>query len=309
LQTFSDDEDASHANDPFLQYLTGLIYLAHGEYSDADVSLRVARDTYAALGNRFGVERPDNLYCDLARGAEAVRDYEAAASYRDSAQCVERRREYGRLNLFLECGYVPFKTEENAVIPIYKDEIDDDHFDKDRYATTLYGRYGKPRNHNLKLDYLLRVALPKMIVDPYPYPDVEASVVIDGRTIKAYAQVVENLAVQATGAFEEKKGSIIFKTILRGLAKYLAKKGVEEEKGAVAGWLVNVLNVATESADTRSWTTLPQFVRMSQLDLPEGVHEIHVKLYDAYGNRQDSFTIPNVKIRRGKPTFLNYRVY
>ena len=307
LQTFADSEGASNANDPFLQYLTGLVYLAYGEPTDADVSLRVARDTYATLGTRFGVEFPEHLYCDLARGSAAVHDYAAAASYRDSTTCSEDGREYGTLNLFLECGYIPYRIEENAVIPLYKDEMDDD-LNQGKYAKTLYNRYGQPRQHKRKLEYLLRVALPNMVVDPYPYPDVEASVVIEGRTIKSYAQVVENLQVQATGAFEARKGGIILKTILRGLAKYLTKKGVEDEN-PVAGWLVNALNVATESADTRSWTTLPQFVRMSRLSLPEGVHDVTVRLYDSHGGGDEMFTIPNVRITRGQSTFLNYRVY
>ncbi len=308
LQTFSDSEDAGYANDPFLQYLTGLVYLAYGETTAADVSLRVARDTYATLGERFGVGPPEHLYCDLARGADALRDYDMAASYRDSAQCQERGSDYGILNLFLESGYVPYKTQVDAVIPLYKDEIRDD-IDHEEYAATLYDRYGQPRSRKRKLHYVLRVSVPDMVVDPFAYPDAEVRVVVDGRTVKSYAQVVENLEVQANGAFEARKGGIIFKTILRGLTKYLTKKGVEKKEGALAGWLVNVINVATETADTRSWTTLPQSVRMSRLWLPEGVHEVTVTLYDADADHQETFTIPGVKITRGQSIFLNYRVY
>ncbi|MFQ5510465.1 MAG: COG3014 family protein [Candidatus Krumholzibacteriia bacterium] len=308
LQTFADNEDTSEANDPFLHYLTGLVYMANGEASDADVSLRVARETYAALGTRFGVQLPEHLYCDLALGAAALGDYAAANSYRDSAQCDEHDEEGGTLDLFLECGYVPYKTEENAVIPLYKDEFDDN-LKKDEYASTLRHRYGQPRDKKRKLQYLMRVSLPSMIVDPFPYPDVEADVVLGGRTIQAQSQVVENLKVQATGAFDARRGGIIFKTIVRGLTKYLAKKGVEKKEGVVAGWLINALNVATETADTRSWSTLPQFVRMVRLPLPEGEHDVTVRLYDAFGGQEESFTIPNVKIMRGRTTFLNYRVY
>ena len=135
-----------------------------------------------------------------------------------------------------------------------------------------------------------------------------------GRSAKPVlpAPLGERLEIQeelGTGAFEARKGGIIFKTILRGLTKYLTKKGVEEKEGALAGWLVNAFNVATETADTRSWTTLPQSVRMSRLWLPEGVHEVTVTLYDADADHQETFTIPDVKITRGQSTFLNYRVY
>ena len=307
LQVFSDAEDTIYPNDPFLQYLTGMVYHALGDLNDAGVSLRNALDSYNELHDRYGVDIPDQLYCDLA----TMSDPAAASAYRDeAADCGDEHDDasLGALNLFLESGYVPFKIQEDVLIPLYKDEVGDD-LDKKKYAEELSHRYAEPRNFERGLDYVLRVSIPVLISKPFEYPDAEVRVVINGRTHKSYAPVVENLEALALEAYENRKGGIIVKTIVRGLTKYLAKKSAEEKKGKVAGWLINAFNVATETADTRSWTTLPQSIRMSRLLLPEGTYDVEVTLLDVAGQKGDSFSIPNVIIKPGQSTFLNYRVY
>ncbi|MDH3215649.1 MAG: hypothetical protein OEN01_05050 [Candidatus Krumholzibacteria bacterium] len=311
LQVFADDEDPLHARDPFLEYFTGMVYAAYGEHNDADVSFRVALEAYGDAAHSHGVEQPHYLYCDLVDSAERRHDREAMARYREHAYCdehVQVPEGSGVLNLFIECGYAPYKTEDNIIMPLYKTELSDDIVAED-YAEVLYGRYRKPRNHELELAYLLRVAVPVMVAEPFPYADAEIRVTSGGRTHESYAAVVENVELLAFNAFEHRKRAILLKTIVRGLTKYLAKKGVEKKKGLVAGWLVNALNVATESADTRSWTTLPATIRMSRLTLPEGTYDVEIVLYDAFGFHEESFVIPQVKITRGRTKFLNYRIF
>lgn len=311
LQMFADDEETVYQNDPFLEYLTGMVYLAFGENTDAGVSLRVAAQSYGEADGANGLRRAEHLYCDLITSAERLHDAEAAARYREEGHCrepVALGGDSGVLNLFLECGYVAFKIEENAVIPLYKHELTDGLVTED-YARVLYQRYGEPRNHELELAYLLRVAMPAMVANPFPHPDVEVQVAHGGKTYRSHAQVVENMDALAFNSFEHRQGMIIFKTILRGLTKYLAKRGVEKKKGEVAGWVVNAINVATESADTRSWTTLPQTIRMARLVLPPGRHDIEVRLFDPLGRNVETFVIPRVGIAAGRTTFLNYRIY
>ena len=43
LETFSASGDSVFVNDPFLQYLTGMVFFDQGELNDADVSFRAAR--------------------------------------------------------------------------------------------------------------------------------------------------------------------------------------------------------------------------------------------------------------------------
>lgn len=311
LQTFRDDErNFVYASDPFLEYLTGMVYFAMAEYNDADVSLRIAMDAYDGSELTHGVSTPAQFYCDLLRSAEAINDGEALERYRETGGCENVEPPpvgAGVLNLFLESGYIAHKVEETVVLPIYKDEYSPD-LDTGKYAHVLYDRYGQPRDYKRKLQYVLRVSVPAMVRTPFPYGDAEVRVVVDGETRRSYAGIVENLDVLAARAFDAKRGQIIVKTITRGLAKYLAKEGADE-KDEVAGWIINAINVATENADVRSWVTLPSTIRMSRLVLPEGVHDVEIVLFDVFGQTDQSIVIPGVEIRAGETRFMNYRLY
>jgi hypothetical protein len=122
------------------------------------------------------------------------------------------------------------------------------------------------------------------------------------------AEVVENLDAYSTAAFEESYGKVLFRTIVRALSKYAAKQGASNKDEAL-GWLVNWFNVATESADTRGWTTLPEKILTARLILPEGSYDVRVELRDALGRTIDSLTIQGVYVEAGRTTFLNHRIF
>jgi hypothetical protein len=309
LDTFADEADSLYSNDPFLQYVTGMVYLTNGELNDADVSLRTAHAAYKRLAERYDIEMPRSLRCDLIACAEARGDLSAAAAYGDSAAWCDTAAANtgtGTLNLFIEGGYTAYKVEANIVIPIYEDEKDE--LDDGAYAKKLTDRYGHPVDGNRKLSYLLRVAVPELVTSPEPFMDAGVRANVDGREFGGRAPVVENIDRLTQEAFEARRGLIMFKTVSRALAKYLAKKGVEG-KEVWAGWLVNAFNVATESADTRSWATLPQTIRMARLVLPEGTHDVELTLYGYSVEDDETFVIEDVKIIVGRSTFLNLRIY
>ncbi len=310
LDSFTESSDSLYSNDPFLQYLTGMVYLDNGELNDADVSLRTALAAYQRLSSRYGIEMPPSLHCDLIACAEARGDLTAAAAYWDSsAGCdsASAAAGTGTLILFIESGYTAYKVETNVVIPIYKDELNDD-VDRDAFAVKLVDRYGRPVDTHRKLSYLLRVAVPEMVSSPEPFMDAGVRTNVDGRELGGRAPVAENIDRLTQEAFEAKRGLIMLKTVSRALAKYLAKKGAESEE-VWAGWLVNAFNVATESADTRCWATLPQTIRMARLDLPEGTHDVELILYGYVVEDDETFLIEDVKITAGRSTFLNLRIY
>jgi tetratricopeptide (TPR) repeat protein len=308
LKFFAGSEDSVYVKDPFLQYLTGMVYMEAGELADADVSLRAAGGGYAAVGKRYAVEAPATLRCDLARCAARLGDLDAAASHGDTALACdpnEGRSGFGTLNVFLECGYAPFKVERNIVLPIYKGEVNDD-TRSDEFAATLSDRYGDPVNENLELDYLLRVALPDLVPSPEPFAEAAVRVAEGGRMGDAPAPVVENIDAIAFEAFEARRGAILLKSVARALAKYLAKEGADDES-EIAGLIVNIFNVVTESADTRSWATLPGTIRMARLVLPRGTYNIEIVLRGAAGG-EEFYVIENVEIVDGRSRFVNFRV-
>ena len=54
---------------------------------------------------------------------------------------------------------------------------------------------------------------------------------------------------------------------------------------------MNIANVATEQADTRSWLFLPDQISIAKLALSPGIHELEVIFYDSYGNEADRKTV------------------
>ena len=308
LKFFAGSEDSVYVKDPFLQYLTGMVYMEASELADADISLRAALDAYSAVGARYSAELPATLRCDLARCGLLLGDLGAAAEYADTAvgcDANEAKSGYGTLNVFLECGYAPFKVERNIVFPIYRGEVNDD-TNTDQFAMTLTNRYGEPVNDGLELDYLLRVAVPELVSSPEPFAEAAVRVAVNGHTREEPARVVENIDALAFEAFEARRGTIMLKTVTRALVKYLAKEGVDDQS-EIAGWIVNLFNVATESADVRSWATLPQTIRMTRLVLPEGTYDLEIVLRGG-APEEESYVLENIEITAGRARFVNFRV-
>jgi hypothetical protein len=312
LQMINDaagDDEVPYQNDPFIQYLTAMVYAAAGDANDAAVSYRVAVETYDSLGADAGLGVPWTLYCDAARNARRLGDFAEADAYSERAghDCPESGDGAGVVNLFLEGGYVAHKVEESIALPIYED---DDRSDDERLAERMAGRRHHARR-KVKVTQVIKIAMPTLADDPMPFATavVQARGDSSGVDCGEFPSVrVEDLNVYARRAFAAKEGKILLRTIVRTLAKTAAQTKLGD-KNEAAGVLLNVFNVATETADTRSWTTLPQRILMSRLRLPEGTWDLDVTLLDGSGNSVHRFTIPGVESRSDRPRFINYRIY
>ena len=120
---------------------------------------------------------------------------------------------------------------------------------------------------------------------------------------------VENSTRQARITFDAEKPSIFFKTILRGLTKYLATRGAEEAGGDWAKMVVNILGFVTESADTRSWLTIPEHVNLARLSLPPGTYDLQVEILGYQGEVLSAQTLAGVQVTAGDWTFISRRVF
>jgi uncharacterized protein len=313
LDVMAQDPNSFFTDHPFLRYLAGMVYFDDGDGNDADVSMRRALDLYRSPAAAHGAELPGRLFCDLADNVARLGEASEASSYREEGDCTPSPAGSGppgTLRLFLECGEVAFKNEVDVVIPIFKNEIHDD-LDQGAFAVTLAHRYGQPTPHDVEVEYLLRISMPTLEETPSGIQSARVSVRAPGDTTRARTHAV--LGMDVTGlarrSFEEKQPALLLRAVARGLAKYLAKKKAEKEGGEAAGFALNIFGLATETADTRSWSTLPEKILLAQLDLAEGTYTIHVELLDPTGRRDDSFDIPDVRVSGGRSTFLDYRVY
>ncbi len=319
LEYLRDTEGVFFSNDPFVQYLTGMVYQAAGDWSNADVSYRVALAEYVKLAGEYGVSVPQQLPCDGATVSAALGDAVAADTMK--AGCPPPVPEgSGVVNLFLECGYVAHKQERKIVLPVF---TSDDSSDSEALAEVLAAREGRDvvsYQGGRKVDYILKIAVPVLVPTPVPWdyavvrpvwrPDsLGAPSPLDpvpGDGVRSDA--VENIDAYALAAYDEGYGNMVARTVARALAKYAAKKGADS-KDETLGWFVNWFNVLTETADTREWTTLPERILMTRLILPAGSYRLRVQLIDGAGYVVSDFDIDGVTVVPGKTLFLNHRVF
>jgi hypothetical protein len=186
----------------------------------------------------------------------------------------------------VESGVVARKVEAAITLPIFNN---DRYSNQGAYSRELYSRAGQHYDPRI-VKYWLRVALPALQEDPArderaivraTPSSVSAEPRID-KPAEVSATAVEDLDGQARRAYHEKQGDVFLRAIARALAKYLASD-VAAQKDTGLGTLINLLGVVTETADTRSWTTLPRAIQAARLDLDPGKYKIEVDIVDARG--------------------------
>jgi uncharacterized protein len=315
-------------NNAFMLYLSGMLYDWDGELNDAFIAYRNAAAAFEANESLLDLEPPSTLVEDLRRVAgrlgfqselEALRktcprlfagsetgaegspstpsEYEAAAAWKTG---------HGEVVLLLEEGFVPQKTQLRLDIPIFEGET---YNDPDYWSWELYNGMGEMHalTTGRKVEYWMSVAFPKMQAQQRSFAGARVSAGLAGT--HAVTRQVENLNETALITFSAEKPTIFFRTILRGLTKYLATRGVRKKTGVLGGYAANLFGAVTETADTRSWLTLPRGVHLARLNLPPGTYDLRVELLDSQGRSLESRIIPGVEVRAGEWSFVSQRVF
>lgn len=311
-------------NDAFLLWFSGMLYEADGELNDAFVAYRNAAVAFAQNADLLGLEPPVALAGDLARTADRLGFAEElrqaaqaspavfAAAGDTSADLAGLRRAsawtpgHGELVLLVETGAVPQLEQVRIDFPVFKGE---DHRDRDRWGWSLYeGHRHRSWGRDREVEYWVSVAAPELHDEvPLPYQGVRASAgTAGGNAVGARAV---NLRRAARVAFDAEKPTILFRSILRGLTKYLATRAAGNAGGKGLGALANILGAVTEQADTRSWLTLPGQMHVLRLHLPPGRHDIRLELLGSDGRVAASQVLPGVVVRPGQWTFESRRVF
>ena len=332
LQRFADSPDGFYRDDPFLHYLTGMVFEAAGEWPDADVSLRNAAAAFQRLAPAYHVEFPASLGCDLVDNAMKMGDGTAAREYRQRFGCTtrlaahgatvsdstggpigrrtaERDEASGMLRLFLESGSIPFLRQQRFVVPIYRGEITDD-LDQPVYSRRLVERRGCPVERKRELDYLLTVAVPEVVEPVSRLGAVRVYAVAAGgaNPVPLVATEVADLTEQARQAFHDREAEVTLRAAARALEKYLVARAGERHGGKVAKRAANLAAIATESADTRCWISLPGRILLVSAALPPGTYRLDIILTDTSGRRAGFERISDIVIRSGGSTFLSHRL-
>ncbi|MBU0507987.1 hypothetical protein KKH27_04030 [bacterium] len=311
LEVNARESKHAYKDDAFLQYFSGSLYDAFGQFNDAWISYKRAREMYADF---YGVPEPSFLCPVTLAAVRKVGHEESEKELEERCGGDAPNREWGRVIVICEAGLSPPILEENIMFPIYKS--DPKRWDKDEDRDEYAWRVSERRYHqddNVTVDYFLRVALPYYSSE-YVGTSVQNVVVRDTAGGEFPCELTTRLAAILRQDLSDRMPAIVARAISRALIKYAATKAAEQVGGKKDKWLgdvlgaaVNIAGAASEAADTRSWETLPDRIFVADFRLPPGPHTLRAVLRDDFGTVLFRHDFDPVEVKRGQVTFLRAR--
>jgi hypothetical protein len=308
----------SYREDAFARYLSALLYEAGGEYGSSLVDYKKAIAGYAVYADEFALQPPPSLYENAERvaarlGRWAQDDLRALGSPGKVRTIPEGE---GELIILHYNGLSPVKGQTKVAIPFSEawllvaaiQATADERAREDiNRATAFVGA--------LEGVDVISVAFPKYVDRPYRIARMEPLVAKATRITGP--ELVEDIGAIAEKDLEDRKALIYTKSVARAAIKYAIQKGVEaaaRESGDQQALLVagtqllgGLARYASEQADKRVWSTLPDQIWMSSMVLPAGVHVLEVDFVTAQSVPVESRTIPNVEVSPGQRRFVILR--
>ncbi|MDA3869479.1 MAG: hypothetical protein PF589_05945 [Gammaproteobacteria bacterium] len=262
--------------DPFVRYLSGMIYEALGEKDQALVSYRKAKEAYKSTKDKQGLGIPLTLNHDLLRllaeqGLENELSLLKKEFKLENFKPKSIPKGYGELIVVVNSGLAPTRKAASIVTSTGGEVVD-----------------------------TVKVSVPQYLPSKQPY----SIRLTTDRKVSASLEPVENVDALARAALNDDMPLIMTRAIARAVVKHKSQKEAEKRGGAMMGFLATVANMVTEQADTRSWTTLPQTIQLTRLKLPVGMNKINVEIYNASGTLVDTIE-KKVQIKSGKSVFLS----
>ena len=255
LQTITQKYDAGdvhYAEDAFARYLAGMIYEARGDIDDAIIDYGKALALYQGSYAGFvmgGV--PDELVRALYRlvlrrnREDKRRSLEAAFPKLTESVREERGREdEGDVAVIHEIGHIATKSTAEFILPAGKQVV----------------RFSFP------------------VIRKHHHGYLGGQFVTDAATgQRGTAENVQDMDAIAHTCLEDRRGRMIAKEGARLIAKGALTEEVRRNFGELAAIAFNIFNVITETADTRSWTLLPEAYFISRIRVPAGSRTIRIE--------------------------------
>jgi len=306
------NKENRYGKDAFALNLQGMIYEMAGDVNNAFIAYRNAADVYLKASNDYyGVKMPQQLQSDLLRTATAMGFTGEGQRYEKllNVGYTEKNIITSELILFLEEGQAPVKEEKNFVLTAGANGINSfNYLDGNGQQSNFNfnaSAYGIAENKLMSLR-AFRLSLPMYSVQ-YDRP---ASITVTNNGSLYNPQLIQNLNSIAVNILKERFVTEMANALARQITKKLVEKGTQsiaksiaknnnkkekpdttatgkenekkeneqkaEQIGEVAGFVMNMLNTATEKADTRNWQSLPAFVSYVRVPLHEGENTITV---------------------------------
>jgi len=266
--------DSEYVEDAFSRYLAGLIYEAEGELDNAMIAYRKAYQAYTKHGEKQGVDSPLFLRQDLLRLSRALGLINEFEKYKaefkiENAQDFKVSRKRGEVVLLLHTGLAPIKRSESIFV-------------------------------NTNDGVPIRISMPVY----QSRPSFITGAVLKVGEVSQPTDLVDNIDAIARSSLESHKAAIIARLIARAIAKNAISDNAKQQGGELAGFLTDVAMMATETADTRSWLTLPKHIYLSRLKLEPGSYAASLSLLGRNGEVVQVVGLGDIKVVKGKITFI-----
>ena len=261
----------SYREDGYAYYLSGLILKDRGDKDNALVAFRKAIKAFEGPFGKFSEGTPNGLVeetyflaVDLGRSnvkEKLVKDFPFLKK-----QTKKDKPKSSLLIVSHQVGMIPMKRQSEFVF-----------------------RVGSQ---------VVRASFPVIRPNSYGKWFVKPKVSIGSKTFKS--ELVSDLSEIASQTLEDQRGRMILKHGARLLAKGQIAEQARQNYGEAAGLLVNVFNLFTETADTRSWTTLPERIYVTRARIRPGKYKVQI-------NTDGKIKEVSLNLKPGKTTFVNHR--
>lgn len=160
--------------------------------------------------------------------------------------------------VFIEQGLVPQKVEQKITLPV-----------PNGLSSIAFAMY-----------------------DPATYQTPkQIQVSVDGRVMQ-HSYVMSDIGALAVKQLKEQTVSTVSSQVARVAAKYVLQQQLGQQLGALGQIAGNLMNVATEHADLRSWSTLPSNTQIARLNLKPGTYQLKLSQLTGLESETVPMTIP-----------------
>lgn len=330
-------DDRGCGADGMLAYLAGVVQSRVGDRNDALVSFRRAESSFDACGPDAVVSAPRSLGRDLYRAARAVGVAEIAdsAAGRYEIEDDAAAGPGGEVLLVMQEGFVAHRASEALHVPIFPDEVEAmkeegtpeaaavaaliaERVLENAYQREAYGYAAS--DHRLMRwasaaggAYVLRLAWPVVVHEPLTPRAVR---VFAGDSLLAVSTIGEISPLVARD-LDAQRSAMLGRLIARAFVRFGMVRAVEDQAedhigelaGFISGRLANMAANSFETADTRSWSLLPDRISLARLRLPAGTHHLRIEIVADDGSLLTSRTTGPVEVREGALVALSERVW
>jgi hypothetical protein len=303
-----------YLEDAFVRYIMGMLYENQGQDNDAFISYRKALDAYYEYFKDYGVSTPEILVKDALRCAERLGFSQEIGEIRKKWKNVSPSRalqDKGELVIIHYNGVSPVKIDHFFEISfgrawgyVESTDVEGEEEEKVEQARSMV--------RSIASDEQVRMAFPKYKEQDYRIDNFK---VLVGSEDAQEGVLAENIGGIAVKSLEDRIARIRVRTIARAAIKFVLAKTVEKKvaksSGELSAWfaktLVKAVSAATELSDKRSWRSLPDEINVAKIPVSSGEHSVKMNFLDKNGNIVDTKQFDNVKIRKGRKTFLSVR--